>query len=295
MVALLVILGGRRLLSGAAQSGGMVTFPHVHGLGFSADGEQLIVPAHDGLRVYSDGAWSVPDVPSHDYMGYSPVDEGFYSSGHPAVGSSLVNPLGLVKSADEGRSLTQLGFSGVSDFHLMGVGYYSHAIYVFNPAPNPSLPPNTGLPAGMHVSLDDGTTWQPCALQGVAGQPYQIAVHPAEPRQVALATEAGLYLSNDFGNTFILISAGPVTAAAFSPDGNSIVFGALSLHAYNTETGEIEAHPDPDLTGDNLILYIAVNPVRTEELAVATAEIDIYLSADGGKTWQAIAADGTGR
>ncbi|MGH2537487.1 MAG: hypothetical protein ACRDHL_08850, partial [Candidatus Promineifilaceae bacterium] len=107
----------------AGQGQAAVEFPHIHGLGFSADGRQLFVPAHDGLRLFSNGQWQIPDAAGHDYMGYAPADDGFYSSGHPHPSSGLVNPLGLVKSNDGGQTLTRLGFEGESDFHLMGVGY----------------------------------------------------------------------------------------------------------------------------------------------------------------------------
>ena len=285
--ALLVGLAGWSLWRGNAP-GGTVDIPHLHGLGFSADGEQLIIPAHDGLRIYSNGSWQEPDVPAHDYMGYSPTDFGFYSSGHPAPGSAFHNPLGLVKSTDGGRTLIQLGFEGESDFHLMGVGYFSHAIYVFNPAPN------SRLPAGMSYSLDDGQTWQQSALDGIAANPYQIAVHPTEVAMVALATQAGLFLSIDFGDTFALISPGAVTAATFTPDGNALLFGALGLSMYDLESGQSEYIPAPALAGDNAITNIAVNPVRPAEMALATSEIDVFLSPDGGATWQPIAENGRG-
>ncbi|MGH2535886.1 MAG: F510_1955 family glycosylhydrolase, partial [Candidatus Promineifilaceae bacterium] len=126
---------------GSGDSPVTAEFPHIHGLGFSADGRQLFVPAHDGLRLFSDGQWQIPDAPAHDYMGYAPADDGFYSSGHPHPSSGLVNPLGLVKSTDGGQTLTRLGFEGESDFHLMGVGYQNHAIYVVNPRANSRLAP----------------------------------------------------------------------------------------------------------------------------------------------------------
>ena len=31
---------------------------HVHGLAFSSDGKQLLIPSHHGLAVYSEGRWS---------------------------------------------------------------------------------------------------------------------------------------------------------------------------------------------------------------------------------------------
>lgn len=94
-----------------------VELPHIHGLGFSPDGRQLIVPAHDGLRIYREGKWLIPPTPAHDYMGFAATNDGFYSSGHPHPSAGLVNPLGLIKSTDGGQTLTQLDFAGESDFH----------------------------------------------------------------------------------------------------------------------------------------------------------------------------------
>ncbi len=85
------------------------TLPHIHGLGFSSDGKQLMVPAHVGLFIVSDGTWRRGDGPQHDYMGFAVSDDGFYSSGHPAPSAGgLANPLGLVKSTDGGKTLTNL-------------------------------------------------------------------------------------------------------------------------------------------------------------------------------------------
>ncbi len=270
-------------------SGDGVDLPHIHGLGFSPDGQQLFVPAHVGFRVFADGAWLTPDVPAHDYMGYVATDDGFYSSGHPDPASGLANPLGLVKSTDGGKTLIKLGFEGESDFHLMGVGYQNHPIYVLNPAPNSTLP------AGMYYSLDDGKTWQQSAMQGVTAQPIQIAVHPTEANIVALATEDGLLISSDHGDTFERIGeAGPVTAASFSPSGERLLFGYNTLYVYDLASKQIYALQTPGISADDAIGYIAVNPVRSDEIAFATFGRDIYLSQDGGQSWQQITQSGTG-
>lgn len=265
-----------------------IEIPHLHGLGFSADGQQLIVPAHDGLRIFADGRWQVPDLPAHDYMGYAPADDGFYSSGHPAPSSGLVNPFGIIKSTDGGKTLAKLGFEGETDFHLMGVGYKNHAIYVLNPQPN------SRLSAGLHYSLDDGKTWKQSGAQGLSAQPIQIAVHPADAKIVALATEAGLFLSSNHGDNFERVAPGPVTAASFSPDGTRLVFGATALSVYDLESKETKALQAPQLDAQDAFGYSAVNPVRPEEIAVATFGKDIFRSTDGGRSWQPIAQNGVG-
>ncbi|MBX6396423.1 MAG: hypothetical protein IRY98_12110, partial [Alicyclobacillaceae bacterium] len=81
-----------------------ITFMHIHGLGYSADGSEVYIPAHNGLAIYRQGKWSYASGYAHDYMGFSMVDSGFYSSGHPAPDSGLKNPLGIVKSSDLGKT-----------------------------------------------------------------------------------------------------------------------------------------------------------------------------------------------
>ena len=269
---------------------GVIDFPHIHGLGFSADGRQLLVPAHTGLRVFADDIWHRPDVPANDYMGFAATNEGFYSSGHPGPNSTLINPIGLVKSADGGKTFTALGFAGESDFHLMGVGYQNHAVYVLNQAPN------SKLAIGLSYTLDDGQTWQQGAMRGVPGQPLQIAVHPTNAAMVALASEQGLFLSTDSGGSFVSIgSSAPVSAVAFSPDGNRLFFGLNTLSVYDITSKQSTILSTLPLAANDAIGFIAANPVRADELAAATFGRNIYRSRDGGRSWEQIAKDGLGR
>src|SRR6267142_2701809 len=81
-----------------------VTLTHVHGLAYSADRNRLMVPSHHGLAVYENGEWSKAPGPQHDYMGFSATARNLYTSGHPAPGSSLINPFGLMRSHDGGKT-----------------------------------------------------------------------------------------------------------------------------------------------------------------------------------------------
>lgn len=267
---------------------GEVELPHIHGMGFSQNGDYLFVAAHDGLRAFAGEEWLVPDLPINDYMGYSAIDEGFYSSGHPGPSSNLVNPLGLVKSTDGGKTLEMLGFAGESDFHLMAAGYYNHAVYVLNPQPNSRLSP------GLHYSLDDGETWQQSAAQGLSAQPLAIAVHPTEAATIALGTESGLLLSTDHGNTFAPVAAAgtPVTAVSFSPEGETLLYGYQTLHTFDLASQQSNSVPIPAVASDDAISYLAINPASPDTLALATFNRDIYLAQDGGQTWQQIAQAG---
>src|SRR4051812_22570432 len=104
------------VLAGAAHA--QVTLTHVHGLSYSPDGKRIMIPSHHGLAIYQDGKWSKAPGPEHDYMGFTATAGSLYSSGHPAHGSGLVNPFGLLRSRDGGKSWDKLGLEGESDFHL---------------------------------------------------------------------------------------------------------------------------------------------------------------------------------
>lgn len=284
-----LVVAGIYLLNRPVTSNAIVEFPHIHGLGFSDDGTRLFAPAHIGLFVFENGNWLTPDVPAHDYMGFSATDNGFYSSGHPDLRTDFESLLGLVKSEDGGRTLNVLAFAGESDFHLMGVGYRSHAVYVINPSPN------SQLSTGLFYTLDDGATWNQSQAIGLSANPIQIAVHPTEAGTVALATETGLHISNDYGNTFTLTGdTSPVSAAAFAPDGAMLLFGYQSLYTLNLSNGETTLIQVPSIAETDAVAYIGVNPM-TNAIAFATINKDIYLSQANRQSWEQIAEQGMGR
>src|SRR5712692_3916798 len=129
-----VLLSALAAAPAAADSG--VALMHVHGLSYSADGKQLFIPSHVGMAIYSEGRWSKAPGPEHDFMGFSATREALYSSGHPAPGSSLRNPFGLLKSGDGGKSWEHLGLTGEADFHVMAASYGARVVYVYAAIPN---------------------------------------------------------------------------------------------------------------------------------------------------------------
>lgn len=287
-----LVTGAIYLWGGQNSATGSTTLKHVHGLGFTSDGEKVMIPAHDGLRVFSKGTWSIPEGSKHDYMGFSMTDDGFYSSGHPAPGSDLPNPLGFVKSTDEGRSIQSLALLGETDFHGMAVGYRSHAIYAITPQPNSQMES-----PGMYVSVDDAKTWRRSELNGIHEPLSALAVHPDKQEVVAAGTGLGVYLSEDYGNTFKKIMDNVrVTALTFAFDGELFV-GAVkenpTLLKLNVETRKSEEVAVP-VINDDVIQYIAQNPTQPKTMAIATAKKDVYLTPDAGVLWHRIADQGKG-
>lgn len=267
-----------------------ITIKHAHGMDYSSDGSRILFAAHDGLRKYEGGRWTIPDVPQHDYMGFSMVDDGFYSSGHPARGSNLKDPLGIVKSTDDGKTLEMLALYGKVDFHSMDVSYDTHTIYVLNPQPN-TLMETTGL----HYSQDEAKTWTKSEMEGYTGESTSLAVHPTNDAIVAVGTQAGLYLSKDHGHQFEkILSDRGVTSISFGYQGQLFVGGynnGASLLEINIETKQTNETAVPITEGD-AVSFLAQNPAEDKEIVLMTYNKDIYLSDDAGMSWNKIANQG---
>lgn len=271
-----------------------VTLTHIHGLSYSADGKQLVIPSHDGLAVFSAGRWARAAGPAHDYMGYSATRDALYSSGHPAPGSGLTNPFGLIKSRDGGKTWEKLGLEGESDFHTLATSYGTNAVYVVNHQPNSRM-----RQPGIYFTLADGLKWQRAGARGLPGKLNALAVHPADTKVVAAGADDGLYLSRDSAASFApLVSGTRVLAQTFDLDGQHLWFsayaGKATLAKIALKAGaKPENQPLPVLAND-AVAYIAQNPARRNEMAIATFNRSVFISQDRGRTWKQIAKEGSG-
>ena len=270
-----------------------VTLHHVHGLAYSADGKQIMIPSHHGLAIYRDGKWSKAPGPAHDYMGFAAARTRLYSSGHPAEGSGLVNPFGLIVSTDGGRTWQKRGLEGETDFHILGVSWNTNAIYVWNPDPSSKM-----RATGVHYTLNDGFTWQRAAGKGIRGRPHAIAVHPDDAKTVAIAITGGIFLSRDSGENFEPVAAkGQGLTVFFDLDGRHLWHSSYDASPRLVRTalqgGANTAATLPALTND-AVAYVAQNPAAPGEYAIATFERNLYVTRDSGRTWSQIVRNGRG-
>lgn len=268
-----------------------VALMHVHGLAYSGDGKRLMIPSHHGLAVYQNGKWSKAPGPQHDYMGFSATAKHLYSSGHPEARSGLVNPFGLIRSRDDGRTWDKLGLEGETDFHVLGTSWDTNAVYVWNPAPNSRM-----KASGLHYTLNDGLAWVRAAAGGLGGEPRAIAVHPKDAATVAVATSQGIFLSRDSGQRFTKAdSAGEGLSVFFDLEGKRLWYGAFDgrakLESRPLDGGTATQMRMPPLK-DDAIAYIAQNPASRLEYAIATFGRSVYMTKDAGKTWTQIAERG---
>lgn len=258
---------------------------HVHGMGH-IEGDGLHFATHHGLKIYRDGSWFETDGMRHDYMGFNAVDDGFYTSGHPAPGADMVNPIGIQRSTDGGRSLEHLGFSGETDFHAMAAGYRNHHLFVMNPQKN------SGMAAGFFRSENEGQDWTQVEANGLDGEVSALALHPDDSQWVAAATSTGVYLSEDGGANFNALTEDTEFGTAVFFTDEALYYASFEnesvLHKYTLQMKEQEQLPLPELPEDGVV-FISATP---EELAIYTVKGQAFVSKDRAETWTQIMKDG---
>lgn len=94
-----------------------------------------------------------------------------------------------------------------------------------------------GQPSSLAISVNDGATWNyralpatTCGLETVGNSPRltpSVAINPALPAHIFAGTNAGLFMSADYGNSWSLVqqTCGGVWGLAFSKDGSQLFVG----------------------------------------------------------------------
>ncbi|PKR79160.1 hypothetical protein CEY16_05255 [Halalkalibacillus sediminis] len=262
---------------------------HAHGMGYEENGERILFGTHIGLRYFEDGTWYEVTENQNDFMGFTVFDEGFYTSGHPSAQSDLPNPIGIQKSVDGAQNLESIDFVGETDFHFLTVGYKSHDLLLYNPDKN------SKLDQGFHISQDEGESWKKVDASGLEGDYMEIALHPVDSNLVAVSTTQGVYLSQDGGNEFDLLSDGGQGIGVFFSEDTlyySTYSGNANFIAYDLEADNREELNLPQLNQD-APLFISQNPQNEEEFAIYTIEDQAYISEDGTDSWKQILKDGS--
>lgn len=264
---------------------------HIHGLGYINGENDVVIATHFGLYKYAKDGWQEANSQKHDYMGFQAVREGFFSSGHPEEGSEYKNPLGLIKSIDKGASFEQLAFYGEIDFHYLAAGYDSNTIYVLNQMPVEEMN------AGLHYSLDEGTSWTNAAMNGFTSNYISnLSAHPTRKELITIGSKEGLFISNDYGQNFKSMNdTKMITYVTLTETGgfytnfeNDTVYLKSFLFESNEE---INIQLPKELKMDP-ITFIAVNPENQQEIVLVTNSNNIYITKDEGISWDKIASNG---
>ncbi len=234
---------------------------HVHGMSVDPAADQVLLATHDGLyNVSSSPAERIGPV--IDLMGFTANEEGtLFASGHPGPGTDMPDPVGLIRSTDNGRSWQPISRQGETDFHALTTTAGNELV---------------GF-AGEVLRSVDGRQWKPSATQFQA-----FDLSGTDSSSVVLATsEEGLHRSTDAGDTWKLVDGSPRLLLT-TMDGN--------LATGVTPAGEIHTSEDAGLTWEvkgtiqespTALTAHSVDGVL--QIWVAT-EADVRVSRDGGKT-----------
>ncbi|MFF8380632.1 F510_1955 family glycosylhydrolase [Streptomyces sp. NPDC015661] len=237
---------------------------HIHGLGMR--GDTLYVATHQGLHSPdADGRPVLVGDRRDDFMGFTVTPKGdFLASGHPAPGGGGPADLGLIASADSGRTWREKSLAGRVDFHALDTAADS-TVYGLDSA--------NGL---LRVSAD-GVTWDDRATL----RALDIAVSPAAPGTVLATTETGVVRSTDGGRSFAPASEHVLAYVSWTaPDA---LFGvAPDGVLYRGTDGGTSWTPVAPVPGGAPQALTAVDARR---LLVATQD-GVYESRDAGRSFE---------
>ncbi|MEA5652839.1 MAG: hypothetical protein R5N74_07480 [Cutibacterium granulosum] len=239
---------------------------HVHGIARHPRTGDVLVATHQGLFQQVDGKL-VRKGPAIDLMGFTVGDDGtLYASGHPAPGTDLPQPVGLVTSQDTGGTWQVASLGGQSDFHALTAG------------PNGVIGFDGTL---QHTS--DTKTW---TTQDIPSPPRVLAASPTSGKLLA-TTSAGLLMSQDEGATWASL-APPETAvlAAWADEETIVISSAAGRLATSSDAGQTwTLHPK------NIGVAEALWAGRTSDGQVeiiASVEGQVISTKDAGTTTQTL-------
>ncbi|MCO4239200.1 F510_1955 family glycosylhydrolase [Pseudarthrobacter raffinosi] len=266
--SLLLVLAACTAPAGAPESSSSAAtgYPsaHVHGIAVDEATGKIMVATHEGLFDVT-ARPAVKISPTIDLMGFSPTEDPdvFYASGHPGKGSTLPNPVGLIRSGDGGKTWEELSRQGESDFHAMTMT--KSGVVAFD---------------GILRTSPDGKTWNTSS----AG--FQAAVLAGNPGSdtVLATTQQGLQRSTDGGKTWQLLGSGPlVQFAAFATNTDAIGIEPSGAVHYSADGGATWA-PKGSLNGE--IQAVTTAKAADGQLNIWAATGDgVLVSKDSGASF----------
>lgn len=258
----------------------VASFSHSHGIATDAgDPTKVYIATHEGLYLLKDDTELYRiGTTRDDLMGFSvhPTDPRvFFSSGHPAQGGNI----GLQKTTDGGVTWERVseGLNGPTDFHAMAVSTADPSVIY-------------GFHGGkLQRSIDGGGTWE-YAKGAVA--PFSLSTHPTRTEAVYAATQDGVLVSADMGDSWQSISeeleGGAVSVFALSPSDPMLAL------AFSEKLGGLGKSTDGGVTwkrvseifGNKTILYLAFSQTVPEVVYALSEANALYKSTNAGDTWE---------
>ena len=198
-----------------------------------------------------------------DVMGFTTLGNVLVASGHPAVGSKMPNPIGVMKSLDGGLTWKSVSLSGKVDFHyLEGAGSDLYG-----------ADSQTGK---LMYSADSGVTWKTLGANSFT----DIAVS-AEMSGMAIAISNSelLLTENAFKSTTKIKSTLTMTQIEWRKSG---LYGLSGNSLYkSTNSGKTWARQSTFKGAPGILS-------ASDQLMLVTVGSNIYTSKNEGKSFRKI-------
>ncbi|TAL42300.1 MAG: hypothetical protein EPN89_17670 [Methylovulum sp.] len=153
-------------------------------------------------------------LPENDYNGTIGIDVNTITvdSVHPNTLYAAVNAEGVFKSTDSGLNWTATGLMK----GRYGCGYYCNIFALaVDPADSNTVYAGAEIGDGAFKSLDGGISWK--AMNGLPLERVNaFAIDPTNPKRVFAATSAGVGMSVDGGESWLIINSGLPSLEVYS-------------------------------------------------------------------------------
>lgn len=235
---------------------------HIHHV--KVVGSKVLVLTHEGLyELVGKNDIKLVGKEKIDVMGFVSLGNVLVASGHPAVGSKLPNPIGVIKSLDGGLTWKSVSLSGKVDFHFLeGLGSDLYG-----------ADSQTGQ---LMYSADSGVTWKTLGANSFS----DVAVSPNKAGMAIAIKDSELLLTqNAFKTSSKIVSGLKITQIEWRKSGLYALSGR-SLYK-STNSGKTWTKLST-FKGDPGILS------ASDQLMLVTVGSEIYTSKNEGKSFRKI-------
>ena len=256
LFAIVALLG----FSNSASAETLDSVSHIHHV--KVVEKKVLVLTHEGLfELVKRNEMKLVGKEKIDVMGFSTLGKALLASGHPAVGSTMPNPIGLVKSIDGGLSWKAVSLVGKVDFHFLeGAGSDLYGA--------------DSQSGKFMYSADSGLTWKILGENNIT----DIAVSPKKSGMAIAIKDSELLLTNNaFKTSSKIKSSLKITQIEWRESGLYALSGSSLYKSTNigrtwTELSSFKGAPGILSASDQLMLV--------------TVGSDIYTSKNKGKEFR---------
>jgi hypothetical protein len=249
-------------LANQAKAAQLDSVSHIHHV--KVVGNKVLVLTHEGLyELVGKNNMKLVGKEKIDVMGFVSLGNVLIASGHPAVGSNMPNPIGVIKSLDGGLTWKSVSLSGKVDFHFLeGLGSDLYG-----------ADSQTGK---LMYSADSGVTWKTLGANTFS----DIAVSPKKSGiAIALKDSKLLLTQNAFKSSSTIKSTLTMTQIEWRKSG---LYGLSGNSLYKSTNSGKTWTKLSTFKGAAGILSVS------DQLMLVTVGSDIYTSNNEGKSFRKI-------